>query len=372
MTPDVVVVGAGAIGSAITYYLAKAGARVLMLDRGAVGAQATQASAGMLIPLSEGSGPGPFTEMAIESVRLFEALNEELLERTGMDIGYRRASLVRVALDELEEHELRTRRAWQDRLGIPVAWLDAASALDVEPNLDPAVRAALFYPGDHQVNALALAQALARAAADLGAVVREGVPVDGLVTEGDRVVGVRTGIDIVRADEVVIASGAWSASWSETLRMPIPVRPIRGQILALRTTGTPLRNVVYAHDGYLIGKPDGLTYVGATEEDVGFDASPTAAGVARLLGVVPRLAPGLTDASFVRAWAGLRPATPDRLPIMGRPPQWQGVSLATGHFRNGILLAPVTGILIADLLRRERPRLSLDAFSPARFLVRAA
>jgi glycine oxidase len=372
VSPDVVVVGAGAIGSSIAYYLAKAGARIVLLDRGAVGAQATQASAGMLIPRSESSGPGPFTDLAIESVRLFDALSEELRERTGMDIGYRRASLVRVALDEVEEHELRTRRGWQDRLGIPVAWLDAASALEVEPSLNPAVRAALYYADDHQVNALALAQALARAAADLGAVIREGVAVDGLVVEGDRVVGVRTGMDIVRADEVVIATGAWSAGWSETLHTPIPVRPIRGQILAVRTTGTSLRNVVYAHDGYLIGKPDGLTYVGASEEDVGFDARPTAAGVARLLGQVPRLAPGLADATFTRAWAGLRPGTPDRLPILGRPPQWHGISLATGHFRNGILLAPVTGILMADLLRHQQPRLSLDAFSPARFLVRAA
>jgi len=137
VSPDVVVVGAGAIGSSIAYYLAKAGARVALLDRGAVGAEATGASAGMLIPLSESAGPGPFVDLAVESVRLFDALNEELRERTGMDIGYRRASLLRVALDEMEEHDLRQRRAWQDRAGIPVAWLDATSAREVEPALNP-------------------------------------------------------------------------------------------------------------------------------------------------------------------------------------------------------------------------------------------
>jgi len=156
-----VIVGAGAIGSSIAYYLAKSGVRVMLFDRGGVGQESTRASAGMLIPLSESTGPGPFTDLARESARLFEALNQELYERTGMDIGYRRTPLLRVALDELEEHELRERRAWQDRAGIAVAWLDSGSALDVEPGLNHRVRAALYYVNDHQVNALGLTRALA-------------------------------------------------------------------------------------------------------------------------------------------------------------------------------------------------------------------
>jgi glycine oxidase len=372
VSPDVLVIGAGAIGSSIAYYLTKAGARVMLLDRGEVGGQATQASAGMLIPQSESAGPGPFTELAMESVRLFGALSEELRERTGMDIGYRATPLLRVALDEAEEHDLRIRRAWQDRAGIPVAWLDAASATEVEPGLNPDVRAALLYANDHQVDARALARALVRAGVDLGMVLRERAPVDSLVIEGERVVGVQSAGAIVRAEEVVIATGAWSATWADSLRTPIPVRPVRGQILALRVMGTSLRNVVFSQAGYLVSKADGLTYVGATEEEAGFDARPTAAGIAGLLAVVPRLAPALASATFAGAWAGLRPGTPDRLPLLGRVPGWHGISLATGHFRNGILLAPVTGVLIADLLRHERPRLSLQAFDPARFVMRAA
>ncbi|HEY8738856.1 MAG TPA: glycine oxidase ThiO [Candidatus Dormibacteraeota bacterium] len=372
MSPDVIVIGAGAIGSSVAYSLTKAGARVMLLDRGEVGAQATQASAGMLIPQSESAGPGPFTDLALESVRLFGALSEELRERTGMDIGYRATALLRVAFDEEEEHDLRVRRAWQVRAGIAVSWLDAASATEVEPGLHPEVRAALFYPNDHQVNAVVLARALVRAAIDLGMVLQERAPVDSLVIEGDRVVGVQTAGVVVRAEEVVIATGAWSASWAAALRTPIPVRPVRGQILALEVRGTSLRNVVFSQAGYLVSKPDGLTYVGATEEEAGFDARPTAAGIAGLLALVPRLAPTLTTATFSRAWAGLRPGTPDRLPLLGRVPGWQGISLATGHFRNGILLAPVTGVLIADLLRHERPRMPLEAFDPARFVMRAA
>jgi glycine oxidase len=370
--PEVIVVGAGAIGSSVAYYLAKAGVRVMLFDRGEAGHEATRASAGMLIPLSESTGPGPFTDLAIESARLFQALNDELLERTGIDIGYRRTPLLRVALDEMEEHELRERRGWQDRSGIPVAWLDASSALDLEPGLNPQLRAALYYANDHQVNALDLTRALVRATVDLGATLRERTPVEGLILEGDRVTGIETGGETVHAAEVVIATGAWSAAWGASLRTSLPVRPVRGQMVAVQTSGTPIRNVVFSNAGYMVSKPEGLTYVGATEEEAGFDSRPTAGGVAWLLGVIPRLVPGLSAAKFAGAWAGLRPGTPDRLPLLGRLPGWQGVTLATGHFRNGVLLAPATGQLISDLVRLQRSRLPLQAFDPARFTIRAA
>jgi glycine oxidase len=251
--------------------------------------------------------------------------------------------------------------------------LGRGQALVAEQLLDdPEIRAALYYANDHQVNALALARALARAAVELGTVLREGSPVDSLMIDRDRVVGVRSGAESIRAEEVVIATGSWSSSWAEALRIAIPVRPVRGQMLALQTAGSSLRNVVFSEAGYLVSKPEGLTYVGATEEEAGFDSRPTAAGIAGLLAVLPRLAPALLSATFAGAWAGLRPATPDRLPILGRVPGFLGVTLATGHFRNGILLAPVTGLLMADLLRLERPRIPLDAFDPARFVMRAA
>lgn len=372
MNPEVLVVGAGAIGSSIAYSLSKAGVRVMLLDRGEAGKEATGASAGMLLPLPESRGPGAFTDLALESARIFESLNQELYERTGMDIGYRKASLLRVALDELEEHDLRQQRTWQERAGIPVAWLDPGSAVEMEPALNPAIRGALYYVDDHQVNALAMTRALVRASVDLGMILRERTPVDSLVLEGDRVTGVRAGDDTVHADEVVLATGAWSATWAGLLRTQIPVRPVRGQLVAIETPGTPIRSVLFSSVGYLVGKAEGLTYVGATEEEAGFDSRPTAAGVESILDVIPRLTPSLGGATFKSAWAGLRPGTPDRLPLLGRVPGWRGVTLATGHYRNGILLAPVTGVLIADLLRRQQPRLSLKAFDPARFITRAA
>jgi glycine oxidase len=372
VSPDVIVVGGGAIGTAIAYQLAKAGEKVMLFDRGRVGGQATGASAGMIQLNPDRTTPPAMSTLELESARLFPALAADLQARTGMDIGYRPAPLLHVALQEAEESSLRMHRAWQLDHGVSVAWLDGPAVLDLEPTLSPTIRAALFYPDDHQLLPLNFAQALARVAVDLGAVVREGAAIDQLLTEGDRVVGVSIGGETVQAGEVVIANGAWAASWSEVLHTPIPVRPVRGQMVALRTTGTGLRNVVSSADGYMLTKPDGSTYVGTTVEDVGYDARPTVGGIAGLLALVPRLAPRLADATVVRAWAGLRPATSDGLPLIGRIPGWHGVILAAGHFRDGILLAPVTGELVADLIARRRPRLALDAFDPGRFLVRAA
>jgi glycine oxidase len=372
MSPDVIVVGAGAIGTSIAYQLAKAGVRVMVFERGQIGGESTGASAGMIQINPDRTTPAALSTLQQESARLFSALATELLDRTGMDIGYRAAPLLHVALHEGEEPQLRGHRAWQVDHGVAVAWIDRAAALDLEPALNPDVRAALYYPEDHQVMPRTVARALARAAVDLGAVLREGAGVDRLLTEGDRVTGVAIGGEAVRAGEVVIANGAWASAWSDTLHTPIPVRPVRGQMVALRTAGTGLRNVVSSSEGYLLTKPDGSTYVGTTVEDAGYDARPTATGIAGLLAMVPRIAPRLADATFVSAWAGLRPGTSDGLPLLGRLPGWHGVTVAAGHFRDGILLAPITGELVADLLARRRPRLSLDAFDPARFLVRAA
>jgi glycine oxidase len=372
VSPDVIVIGAGAIGTSIAYQLAKSGVKVMVFERGQVGGEATGASAGMIQINPDRTTPAALSTLEVESARLFPALASELLDRTGMDIGYRAAPLLHVALHEGEEPELRAHRAWQVEHGVAVAWVDRAAALDLEPALNSDIRAALYYPQNHQVMPRSFARALARTAVDLGAVLREGAGIDRLLTVGDRVIGVAIGGETVHAGEVVIANGAWASSWSDALHTPIPVRPVRGQMVALRTTGTALRNVVSAAEGYMLTKPDGSTYVGTTVEDAGYDARPTAAGIAGLLALVPRIAPRLADATFSSAWAGLRPGTSDGLPLLGRLPGWHGVTVAAGHFRDGILLAPITGEVMADLLARRRPRLALDAFDPARFLVRVA
>ena len=367
-----IVVGAGAIGTSIAYQLAKAGVKVMIFERWQVGDGATGASAGMIQINPDRTTPPALSTLELESARLYPALATELLDRTGMDIGYRAAPLLHVAVDDGEEPRLRAHRGWQMEHGVAVAWVDRGAALDLEPALNPRIHAALYYPENRQLMPGDLARGLARAAVDLGAILREGAAVDRLLTDGDRVIGVAIGGDVVHSAEVVIANGAWASAWSDTLHTPIPIRPVRGQMVALQTSGTALRNVVSSLEGYVLSTPDGSTYVGTTVEEAGYDARPTAAGIAGLLASGPRLIPRLADATFVSAWAGLRPGTADGLPLLGRLPGWDGVTIAAGHFRDGILLAPITGEVIADLLARRRPRLPLDAFDPSRFLVRAA
>jgi glycine oxidase len=326
----------------------------------------------MIIPHRERGAPAPFASLTRESARLFPALVAELRERTGMDVGYRRAPLLEVAFDEMEEHELRRQRDWEIGQGLNVPWLDRRSALDVEPSLNPAIRGGLLYEDDHQLLPQQFARALARAASDLGAVVRERSSADQLGIESDQVVGAQLGNESIRAETVVIATGAWSASWSRSVGIAIPVRPVRGQIVALHTAGTALRAVISGAGGYALTKPDGRTLVGTTVEDAGFDARPTVEAIASLLARATALSPRLAQASVVSAWAGLRPGTPDNLPIIGRLRERQRAILATGHFRNGILLAPITAELVCDLVLRRTPRLDLGLFEPERFMVRAA
>jgi glycine oxidase len=180
------------------------------------------------------------------------------------------------------------------------------------------------------------------------------------------------GDETVHAEAVVIATGSWSAAWSASVGVAIPVRPVRGQIVALQTAGTALRALISGAGGYAVTKPDGRTLVGTTVEEAGFDARPTVNGINSLLARAPHLAPKLAQATVLSAWAGLRPGTPDDLPIIGQLRGRRGVVVATGHFRNGIILAPITAELLSDLLLRRQPRLDLTPFEPDRFLAHAA
>jgi glycine oxidase len=370
VTPDVIVVGGGVIGSAIAYRLSKDGRAVLLLDRGAGDGQASSASAGILAPLSEDATPSTFVQLADESLRLYAPLMAELGEATGIDAGYRQTGLLRVALDEADEAQLARRHALQRSRGLAGEWLDALAVREVEPGLSRQVRAGLLATGDAQVSPPALLRALKAAARQHGAEVRSGSTVDDLVRGGERVTGVRIGHETISAGEVILANGAWAGAWSSSLGLELPVQPVRGQMVGLLSAGPA--HMVFATRVYAAPKADGWLYVGATEEPVGFDPRTTAAGVSELLRSAIALLPGLADATVWRVGAGLRPGTPDRLPMIGRVPGCSGVSLAAGHFRNGVLLAPITAEVISDILSTGRPRLPMTAFDPARFGSRAA
>jgi glycine oxidase len=381
--PDVAVVGGGIVGCVVAYYLARQGARVALFDRDRIGAQASSAAAGMLAPLAEDAGPGPFLDLALASLQRYAALAADLRASTGIDIELLTPGLLRVALDDGEAADYQAALAWQRDLGLPVRWLDAAALRALVPAIAPAARGAVYSEAEHQVNPIRVTEALARGAVAHGAVLHEGSPVRGLLRQGPRVVGLRLGDGDLPAGHVVLAAGAWAAACGEWLGVRLPVEPIKGQMVAVaphsaraRETGvaesTILRHTLYGRDGYLVPKADGTIYAGATVERVGFDRRVTAGGIARLLALLPALVPGLGDPTFVRAWAGLRPGTPDHLPILGPVPGLDGVTLATGHYRNGILLAPITGELIAQAALGQPTTLPLAPFSVGRFATVAA
>jgi glycine oxidase len=369
---DVAVVGGGVIGCAVAYHLARAGARVVLLERDQLGAEASSAAAGMLAPLAEDGRPGAFLDLALASLALYPALVEELRAATGVDVELQTAGLLRLALNEAEAEHYQAGLNWQAERGLAVRWLDAAETRALEPLVAPSVMGAVLSTAEHQVNPVRLVQALARAAAAHGADLRQGAPVVGLLRQGERVVGVRLADGWLPAGHVVLATGAWAATSGDWLGVALPVAPVKGQMVAVRPVGTLPRHTLYGRRGYLVPKADGTVHVGATVERAGFDRRVTAAGISELLGLLPALTPALGEATFVRAWAGLRPGTPDHLPLLGAVPGVEGLTLATGHYRNGILLAPITGELVAQEALGQPTRLPLAPYSVARFAGAAA
>jgi glycine oxidase len=363
---DVVVVGGGVIGCTIAYHLTAAGANVALFERNEVAGEASGAAAGMLAPLSESPQPGPFVELCLTSLRLFPALAAALRQETGIDIEYLPSGILRVAQTEDEERELRHRLEWQRSLGLALEWVDGEALRRLEPRLGPA-RGALYSPQEHQVSAGRLTQALAQAAARRGAVLRQGMGVTGLLNNGRRVTGVRTTSGNVSCGQVVLAAGPWTGAFARRLGLPLPVRPVRGQMLAFADFALPLRHIVWGEAAYLVPKANGFLFVGATVEDVGFRSATTVRGLRGLERGARGLVPSLAHGEIASSWAALRPGSPDGLPILGPVPGWDGLSVASGHYRNGILLAPITGRLMAQLLTKGTTEVSLAPFSAGRF-----
>jgi glycine oxidase len=362
---DVLIIGGGVMGCGIALRLAQAGLPVTVLERALPGAEASSAAAGILAPQMEADGPGPFLELCLRSRGLYPEFARELEALSGVRVDYLPCGLLDVAFTEDEVHHLEATVGWQRALGLRAELLSPAEARALEPSLAPGALAAAHFPDDHQVDNRLLVRALTMAAARVGVRFRTGY-VRGLAEEGGRVVGVDLDGETLRADTVVLAAGAWSGLVQGARLDPRTVRPARGQMVLLQTRLPVLQRILHSPRGYLVPRTDGRVIAGSTMELVGFDKQVTAEGLARILGMALELCPALGGAPVQEVWAGFRPFTEDRLPILG-PGPLPGLVLATGHFRNGILLTPITARLVSQLVLGERTAVDLRPFRFDRF-----
>lgn len=368
-SPDVIVIGAGLIGCSVAFELGRRGVSVLVLDRSGPAREATWAAGGMLSPLSEGLSPGSFRELGLASLRLYRSFVGSIGEASGLPVEVVASGKLMVAFDPGVVGALWEAHSTPD-IGEPgsVQRVSRAEVLEREPALSPDVQGGVLFPEEGQVDNRLLGRAACRAAEAVGARVLGGSRVRAVRATDRAIQGVelRDGTR-VDAGAVVVAAGAWSGE-IRGLPRPLPVRPVRGQMVSLEMGAASLETVVETPEAYLIPRPGGPLVVGSTMEEAGFAVETTEAAVAGLVSAARRALPDLADGPPLERWAGLRPGTPDGLPILGPDPEIEGLYYATGHFRNGILLAPVTAAsLAASILRDETGPVDLGPFRPDRF-----
>jgi len=361
---NVIVVGGGIMGMSVATELASNGVSVTVLEKSVPGAEASSAAAGMLAPQLEAHGTGPMLDLCLKSRELYPAWVRRIQQLSGVEVGYHESGALEVAVTGVEVERLERAAKWQRDAGLNCELLDGAEAKRREPGLG-SVKGALLLPDDHQVDPPKLMAALPIAAARAGAKFRTG-HVNGLVEEHGRVTGVDLGAERLHADAVVVAAGAWSCLLPGARIDPAVLQPMRGQMLELRTRLPVLEHIVVGAGAYLVPRADGRVIAGSTMERTGFDKRVTAAGLSAILAGVNAVCPELGSAEVSSVWAGLRPWTEDNLPILG-PGPLPGLMLATGHFRNGILLAPVTALVISQALLGQAPEVDMTPFRYGRF-----
>jgi glycine oxidase len=367
-TTDVIIIGAGAIGCCIAYQLAKSKVKVVVIEKTQPGCEASSAAAGMLSPRYDpNAGYRPYFDLSIASHQLYSTLSEELKDFTGVDIELLHYGTLDVFLNEDDEKEGHYLHPFQKEVGLATELLTPEEVLKREPALSRMVRGALFFSKDCHVNNPRLVEALARGALQLGAEFMVGNPVTAILKENSRVTGVQVYQERILGSTLVIATGCWSNQMGSLLNYPLPVEPAKGQMVATTVFPPLLHHVVSSRKVYLVPRLGGDLLIGATVEFVGYDKQVTLEGVETLIHAALEMVPSLAGKPLSRTWAGLRPYSRDSLPILGPIPGMENVIVATGHFRQGILLTPITGKLIRELIVDGKTSLSLEPFSPKRF-----
>ncbi|HSL50955.1 MAG TPA: glycine oxidase ThiO [Candidatus Deferrimicrobiaceae bacterium] len=365
---SVAVIGGGIIGCAAAQELAKRGCRVTLLERASPGAEASGAAAGLLSPLGPSPEPGPFHRLAIESWRLYPAVAAELRDLTGVDVEHMTAGTLYLLHSPPEIEAARQRRSWPLAAEFGIEVVEGSELRALEPALAKDLSAALLVRGDHWVNNQRLVTAYAAAAAARGVTVRTGVEVSRILVEGGRVRGVLVDGEMLHADAVLLAAGAWSGALAASAGLRLPVAPVRGQMLAVSNVPPLISRAIHGDDVYVVPRPSGEILIGATVEHAGFVRAVTPDGLGSLIAAAVALVPEIGRRPVTRSWCGFRPWVPDGQPVLGPSPAAAGLFVATAHFRNGILMAPITAALLTRCIVDGETPDSLTPFLPDRFL----
>jgi glycine oxidase len=364
---DVLIVGAGIIGNAIAYNLRKYGVDVIVLDREETGSQASSAAAGLLAPLGPLSGPGPFADLLLTSFALFPSLVPELEAASGLQLGYEQTGALRTVRNPKRIFNLKKRlEAWKP-LGLTMHWLTGEEARQQEPLLATDISAAIYAPEESQIQALQITQAFSIAAKKLGAKFHTHTEIIGVKFKGNEITRVETSKrEIINCRHLILATGAWAAQLENWFNLSLPIRPVKGQIISMQEITPPLKHIIFGEAAYIARKQENII-VGATKEETGFDTQTTDKGISWLRNTAIHFIPAMQQSSLVSSWAGLRPSTPDKQPILGSAPNWKNVTLALGHNSVGIILSAITGQTIAELVATTNVPEIIRPFSLERF-----
>jgi glycine oxidase len=364
MPKDVIIVGGGVIGCSIAWRLAQAGLKVTVFERGRVGCEASRAAAGMLTPQGGATGPGTFFDLCLRSRAMYRSFGDELMEASGIDVEYKDEGTLFIVLRGEDEEEKTKWAEWQMEAGLPIE--DVSNDLHrIEPEVTKSATRAIFLPEEHQVENRRLMDALEVAMTLAGVELKQGADVESLTIDRGNVTGVESNGERFACGLVIIAAGAWSSPLLKPLGLNIKVIPALGQMIAVQSAQPPISRVVHASDVYIVPRRDGRILIGATVEYSGFQKVIKVGATKHLLNSAVELVPSLESAEIVETWSGLRPDTADHLPVMG-PSGVENLWLATGHFRNGILLAPLTAELIRDSIINRRLSNELRPFGVER------
>ncbi|MCR8644978.1 glycine oxidase ThiO [Paenibacillus sp. N1-5-1-14] len=360
---DVVIIGGGVIGCSIAYQLAKRGIQAIILEKDRIASGASSAAAGMLGAQSEQFQSPALFDLARQSRAMFPSLATELREASGIDIGFMQFGMLKVALSPNEAAELQLTTSKQLSVGEQAEWLDAYAARQLEPELSDHIIGAMHIPGDGHVVAPDLTQAFARSSIRHGVEIREFAEVLQLLHRDGQIEGVKTSKETLYCKQVIVATGAMTQPFFAKVGVHVPIYPVKGECFAVRMAKPLFQKTIYTESCYLVPKRSGEILIGATTTPNCWDTKVTLQGLVTLFERAQQLIPAIRHTEWSRTWAGLRPQTATGMPYMGEHPQLRGLFLAAGHYRNGILLSPITGHIMAELITGHTPIQDIRLFA---------